>query len=177
MCRDTPQQCWRSTGIITERRRLEQAAQADHAETVAHLAFLQQVIDALPSSVYLVYGADARLLLANRAATSLWGAEWHIDQPMQEFLATHGIRIMDAQGRPLALTSSLPRCARCRGGDGLHHQETIRRPNGSSLPVLVNAVALDSSQEWHAVRQPTGPLAQHTQHADTEPLRWSSTRT
>src|SRR6266487_4167334 len=89
---------------ITERRRLEHAAQAVHDATVARLAFLQQIMDALPSSVYLVYGQDARLLLANRAAANVWGAEWHIDQPMQEFLATHGIRIFDAQGRPLALT-------------------------------------------------------------------------
>src|SRR5450759_4341173 len=63
---------------ITERRRLEQAAQAVHAQTAAHLAFFQQIMDALPSSVYLVYSADARLLLANRAATSMWGAAWHI---------------------------------------------------------------------------------------------------
>jgi PAS domain S-box-containing protein len=153
---------------ITERRRLELAAQVVHDETVARLAFLQQILDALPSSVYLVFGADARLLLANRAAVSAWGAAWHIDQPMQEFLATHGIRIFDAQGRPLALTDLATLRAVQEGETVLHHQEIIRRPNGSSLPVLVNAVALGSSQEWHALRQPTGPLAQHTQHADTE---------
>ena len=152
---------------ITERRRLELAAQVVHDETVARLAFLQQILDALPSSVYLVFGADARLLLANRAAVSAWGAAWHIDQPMQEFLATHGIRIFDAQGRPLALTDLATLRAVQEGETVLHHQEIIRRPNGSSLPVLVNAVALDSSQEWHALRQPTGPLAQHTQHANT----------
>ena len=89
---------------VTERRRLEHAAQAIHTQTVARLDFLQQIMDALPSSIYLVYGADARLLLANRAATSVWGAEWHIDQPMQEFLASHGIRISDTQGHPLART-------------------------------------------------------------------------
>ena len=153
---------------ITERRRLELAAQVVHDETVARLAFLQQILDALPSSVYLVFGADARLLLANRAAVSAWGAAWHIDQPMQEFLATHGIRIFDAQGRPLALTDLATLRAVQEGETVLHHQEIIRRPNGSSLAVLVNAVALDSSQEWQALRQPTGPLAQHTQHADTE---------
>jgi PAS domain S-box-containing protein len=152
---------------ITERRRLEHATQAVHAQTVARLDFLQQLIDALPSSVYLVYGADARLLLANRTAASAWGAEWRIDQPMQEFLATNGIRIFDAQGRPLDLTDLATLRAVQEGETVLHHQEIIRRPNGSSVPVLVNAVALDSSQEWHALRQPTGPLAQHTQHADT----------
>ena len=155
---------------ITERSRLEQTAQVVHTQTVAHLDFLQQLLDALPSSVYLVYGADARLLLANRAAASVWGAEWQIDQSMQEFLATNGIGILDAQGRPLALTDLATLRAVQKGETVLHQQEIIRRPNGSSVPVQVNAIALDSSQEWHAVRQPTGPLAQHTQHADTEPL-------
>jgi PAS domain S-box-containing protein len=155
---------------ITERRRLEHAAQVVHDETVARLDFLQQIIDALPSSVYLVYGADARLLLANRTATSVWGAEWHIDQPMQEFLAAHGIKIFDNQGRSLERTELATLRAVHQGETVLHHQETIRRPNGSSVPVLVNAIALDSSQEWQALRQPSGPLAQHTQHADTEPL-------
>jgi PAS domain S-box-containing protein len=153
---------------ITERRRLKQAAQAVHAQTVAHLTFFQQIMDALPSSVYLVYGADARLLLANRAATSMWGAAWHIDQPMQEFLATNGIRIFDPQGRPLALTDLATLRAVLEGETVLHHQEIIHRPNGSSLPMLVNAIELDSSHEWHAFRQATGPLAQHTQQADAE---------
>jgi PAS domain S-box-containing protein len=155
---------------ITERRRLELAAQAVHAETVARMDFLQQIMDALPSSIYLVYGQDARLLLANRAATSVWGTQWHIDQPMLEFLATNEIGIFDTQGRPLARTDLATLRAVQEGETVLHHQEIIRRPNGSSVPVLVNAIALDSSQEWQAVRQPTGPLAQHTQHADTEPL-------
>ena len=153
---------------ITERRRLEQAAQAVHAQTVARLAFLQQIMDALPSSVYLVYGADARLLLANRAAASVWGAEWQIDQPMQEFLAANGIGIFDAQGRPLALADLATLRAVQKSATVLHHQEIIRRPNGSSLPVLVNAVAVDSSHGWHAFRQETEPTAQHMQNADAE---------
>jgi PAS domain S-box-containing protein len=152
----------------TERRRLEQAAQAVHVETAARLSFLQQIIDALPSSIYLVYGADARLLLANRAASSLWGAEWRIDQPMQEFLATNGISVFDAQGRPLALTGFATLRAVQRGETVKHHQETIRRPDGSILPVLVNAVALDSPQGWRDFRKKTGPATEHTHAAAME---------
>ena len=103
---------------ITERRRLEHAAQAVHDETVARLTFLQQILDALPSSIYLVYSADARLLLANRAATSVWGAEWHIDQPMLEFLATNGIKIFDTQGRSLARHGFCHAACGARGRDG-----------------------------------------------------------
>ncbi len=132
---------------ITERRRLEQSEHVVHAETAARLAFLQQVLDALPSSVYLVYGPDARLMLANRAATSVWGAEWQADQPMLEFLTAHGIEILDAQGHPLASDQYATLRAVRLGEMVLQQQELIRRPGGSSLPVLVNAVVLPSQQE------------------------------
>jgi len=138
---------------ITERHRLEQATQTVQAQTIARLSFFQLLIDALPSSIYLVYGEDARLLLANRAATSVWGAEWHADQPMQEFLESNGISILSAQGRPLALEELATLRAVREGIMVRHHQETIRRPNQSSLPVLVNAVAFDAPQGWQLLRQ------------------------
>src|SRR6266571_3860205 len=125
---------------ITRRRQLEQAAQSVQTETAARLAFLQQVLDALPSSVYLVYGPDARLLLANRAAASVWGAGWQVDQPMLEFLTTHGIGLFDAQGHPLSSEQYATLRAAQRGETVLQQQELIRRPDGSSLPVLVSAV-------------------------------------
>ena len=59
----------------------------------------------------------------------------------------------------------------------LHHQEIIRRPNGSSVPVLVNAVAFDSSHGWHCFRQATEPTAQHRSMRMQSQLRWSSIRT
>ena len=147
---------------ITERRHLEQAMQAVHAQAVARLDFLQQIIDALPSSVYLVYGPDARLLLANRATASVLGALWHIDQPMLEFLATNGIEIFDAQGHPQTPEHFATLRAVQEGETVLHHQETIRRPNGSSLPVLVNAVVLDSSQWRNLAREEAEPPTQYT---------------
>ena len=147
---------------ITERRHLEQAEQVVHAETVAHLAFLQQVIDALPSSVYLVYGTDARLLLANRAASSVWGAEWLADQPMLEFLTSNGIEITNAQGYPLPPSQFATLRAVQRGETVLQQQEMIRRPGGSSLPVLVNTVALPAQRRW------SGPLQETEQQTPVE---------
>ena len=149
---------------ITERRHLEQAMQAVHAQAVARLDFLQQIIDALPSSIYLVYGPNARLLLANRAAASLWGAIWQIDQPMLEFLATNGIEIFDAHGQPLTPEHFATLRAVQVGETVLQHQETIRRPNGSSLPVQVNAVALDSSQWKNLAREEVEPTTQYASH-------------
>ena len=131
---------------VTERRSAEQAEQRAHARTAARLAFLQQILDALPSSVYLVYGPDARLMLANRAASSVWGAEWPIDQPMQEFIAANHIRIFDTQGRLLPPDKYATLRSIKYGETVLQHQETIRQPNGASLPVLVNAVVLPSQQ-------------------------------
>jgi len=44
----------------------------------------------------------------------------------------------------------------------LHHQKTIRRPNGSLLPALVNAVALDSSQWRYLAGEETEPTTQYS---------------
>ena len=133
---------------ITERRAAEQAEQQVHASTEARLAFLQQILDALPSSVYLVYGSEARLLLANQAASLVWGARWSIDQSMQEFLSQHQIALFDPQGRPLPPERFATLRATQQGETVLQHQESIRRPDGSTLPVLVNAVVLSMQPPW-----------------------------
>ena len=154
---------------ITERRHLEQAKQAEHAETAARLSFLQQVLDALPSSIYLVYGHDARLLLANRTADKVWGAQWQQQQPMQEFLASNGIRLFNAQGRPLLPAEFVTMRAVQQGETTLQRQETIRRADGTSLPILVNAVALNPQQITQPLPQ-TREAAGETPHAESEPL-------
>jgi signal transduction histidine kinase len=146
---------------ITRRRQLEQLAQAAHTQIVARLAFLQQLLDALPSSVYLVYGQEARLWLANRAAQRVWGASWRVDQPMQEFLERSGIRVFTAQGLPLSLEEFATLRAVRRGEAVLHHQETIRRPDGSLLPVLVNAVALEAQVDWTVLQGEAERSARH----------------
>jgi PAS domain S-box-containing protein len=140
---------------ITERGRQEQTAQATHAEVAARLSLLQQVLDAMPSSVYLVYGSDARLLLANQATSKLLGASWRPHQPMLEYLSAHGIRIFDVQGRPLPPDQFATLRAVQDGKTVLQQQETIRHPDGSGLPVLVNAVALPPQEVQHSWQQET----------------------
>jgi len=131
---------------VTERRRLEASERRLHAETQARQVLLQLILDALPSSVYLVRGRDARLVLANRSAAEVWGAAWPPGQPMGEFLAKHGICIVDAQGRPLALEQLATLRSLMQGETVLGYQEIIRRLDGTALPVLVNAVALGMQQ-------------------------------
>jgi signal transduction histidine kinase len=112
--------------------------------TETRRALLQKVIDELPSSVYLVRGHDARLVLGNRATNEVWGANWQPDQPMVEFLAQNGIRIFHFDGRPLAQSDFATLRAVRKGETVRHYEEIIRHKDGTTLPVLVNAVALDS---------------------------------
>jgi len=148
---------------ISERRRLEQAQNTTYAEAQAQRTFLQQVLDAVPGSIYVVHGRDARLLIANRQAASIWGAVWSPGQPMREFLEMHGIEILDAQGRAL-LPNVWATMRALQAETVLQHQEVISRPTSDSLPVMVNAVPLVSSH-WR------GPDAQEKRDDDgLEPL-------
>ncbi|HEX6477893.1 MAG TPA: ATP-binding protein [Ktedonobacteraceae bacterium] len=130
---------------ITEQRRLQQVEQHARAEMAAQLTVLQRILDELPGGVYLVRGQDARLVLANRAVVDVWGATWLPGQIMEEFLTTNGIRIFGVDGHPLAL-EDLATLKAVRYGEMVRHQqEVIRHPDGTILPVLVNAVALDAA--------------------------------
>lgn len=145
---------------ITRRRQLELATKVEHSETVARLTFLQAVLDAMPSGIYLVHGPDARLILANRAASNVWGAQWQPEQPMLEFLTANGIEIVDTQGHPISPEQYVTLRAVQWGETVLQQQELIRRPGGSNLPVLVNALALPAQQRW------SGPLQEADQQTE-----------
>jgi signal transduction histidine kinase/GAF domain-containing protein len=127
---------------VTEIRRLL-SIQRKQAETEGRLAQLQLILDELPSSVYLVHGPDARLVLANRATAEIWGAQWRPGQPLQDFLEQQHIRIFAPDGNPLPFERMATVRAIQHGETVYHHQQVIRQPDGSNLPVLVNAVALD----------------------------------
>ena len=141
---------------ITQRRKLEQAQTAVHLETLAQRTFLQQLLDALPSSIHVVHGHDARLVLANRAAASIWGAEWSAGQPMRAFLEEHSIRIVEASGRVVPPEAWATMRALLSGETVLQQQEIIRQPRGTSVPILVNAVPL-TSPHWRSLGVPDEP--------------------
>lgn len=127
---------------VTETRKLLAEQQA-RAEAESRRVLLQKVIDELPSGVYLVRGRDAKLVLANHAAQEVWGAHWSEGQTMSDFLASSGTQIVGSGGRPLE-ASDLATIQALGTGEAIrHYQEVVRRPDGTSLPVLLNAVALD----------------------------------
>jgi two-component system, chemotaxis family, CheB/CheR fusion protein len=121
---------------ITERRAAELQVQA-------RLAFLQHLLDAFPSSVYLVQGAEARLVLANRATSILWGAEWRIGQPMLDFLESNHIRLFDTQGKALPPAAFATMRALTSDQLVVQLQEIIHHANSTTLPVLVKAVHIE----------------------------------
>ncbi|HZC79982.1 MAG TPA: ATP-binding protein, partial [Ktedonobacterales bacterium] len=127
---------------VTETRRLAVEREARQAAE-AQWALLRSVVEELPGAVYLVRGIDARLVLANRAAVTLWGAEWPVGQPMEVFLAQSDTHIFAPDGQPLR-ADQLATLQVLRTRAPVHHyQETIQHANGARLPVLLNAVALD----------------------------------
>jgi PAS domain S-box-containing protein len=155
---------------ITERRRQEQSERAVYVETAARLTFLQQVLDALPSGVYLVHGNKARLLLANRAAAAVFGASWPTNHSMRAFLEENGIALFDAQGHPLPPEQYATLRAVRQGETVLQQQEIVRRPGGSSLPVLVSALPLSLPPETGHLA-PQGELVALVVHQDVTALK------
>jgi len=135
---------------ISRRCQLEQAHAPVHAEVLRERTFLHQVLDVLPSGVTVVHGPEARLVLINRAAASIWGAEWSDDLPMKEFLEMHQVRILDAQGRAIPPEAWATMRALLSGETVVQQQEVIRQPSGASLSILVNAVPL-VSPHWQSL--------------------------
>jgi signal transduction histidine kinase len=134
---------------ITERKRAEherEQRERERSEDIeAQRELLLMILDELPSSVYLVRGEDARLMLANRANTMLWGTPWPYNETMQDFLAEHRIWLSGPTGQPLPPEQWATLRALRDGETVRQHQETIHRPDGSTLPVLVNAVSLGTT--------------------------------
>ena len=139
---------------VTERKRLERREHEAREEAEAQQELLQLILDELPSSVSLVRGKDARLMLANHAAKTLWGASWPYDQPMETFLTKHQIRLYSPTGRSLEPAQWVTLRAVQQDETVRQYQETIRRPNGSHLPVLANAVALGTTRRLSRLPTP-----------------------
>ncbi|HET8840521.1 MAG TPA: PAS domain-containing protein, partial [Ktedonobacteraceae bacterium] len=131
---------------VTERRRLEHREQDAQEEMRARLDVLQLILDRLATGIFLVQGLQGRLLLANHAAIDLWGVEWSRNQSKEDFLAQSPVSFLTEDGQPLLPEHSLISHAMLTGEPVLHRQLVIRRPDGGSLPVIVDAIPLDLFQ-------------------------------
>lgn len=154
-------------------RQFTTPSQAASAATAAQLTFFQCIMDALPTSIAVVRGKEASLLLANRAAETLWGAYWQQGQSMREFVGRAGITIVDAQGRACSPETWATVRAASSGEAVYSHQEVIRQPGGKQIPVLVHAVPLSAATQWQENEQAEemrDPLVLAI-HQDVTPLK------
>lgn len=126
----------------SERQALEASVRAARSAAEARLALLQCILDVLPTGVSLVQGEDARLVLSNQATTVLWGAQWLPGQPWEDFLDANHLHLCDPSGEVLP-PAGCTLLRTLREGKTIHQQqEIICHADGTSLPVLVNAVIL-----------------------------------
>ncbi len=109
------------------------------------LALLQLVLDELPSAVYLVQGNDARLVMANQITANIWGATWQRGQSLDAFLREHGIRVLTPDRQPLPLEAFATIHALQWDERVREHRQIIVRPDGTTLPVVLNTVAFSGA--------------------------------
>jgi PAS domain S-box-containing protein len=127
---------------ITERVRLERIQQQLHAETEVRRKLLQTVLDALPCSVSLLRGPEARLVLANQATSSFWGASRLENQSFEDFFRKHGLQAVPDEGRDvLSIVQEV-----MYGEAVLQSQGTIRTQDGKEISTLVNIVPFELDQ-------------------------------
>ncbi len=120
-----------------------------YAEAEGRRRLLQTILDELPSGVFIVEGEESRMVLANRAAEATWGARWQQGVPARDFFRTSGVHIAQGDGRPMPI-ESLASVQIFRQEEPIRYlQEVIRRPDGTSLPVMVSAVRLPLLVEEH----------------------------
>lgn len=127
---------------VTETRRLIEERRA-RREAEARRALLQRVVDQVPAGVFLVSGRRARLVLGNSVAMRMFGAECPVGMTVAEFMEESGMRVLRLDGTVVA-TEELATLRTLRSGESLRSvQALMRQPNGYTLPILINTVALD----------------------------------
>ncbi|GCE07561.1 sensor histidine kinase [Dictyobacter aurantiacus] len=136
---------------VTERRRLEKIEQKLQAEQQAKLDFLQLIVDELPVSIYLVQGPDARFVLSNRAAANVWGVEMKPGQPLAEFMKENNIQLLGPGGQALSLQQLAVYRATTTGESIYQFQEVVRRPDGTTIPILVCAIPLKEHKDLRRI--------------------------
>ena len=125
---------------ISERRVAERQVEVRQA-------FLQHLLDALPSSVLLVQGTRRACCWPIGPSPPCGEPQWPVGQPLLDFLESHSIALFDSQGqKPYPLPTLATMRALHEGKPVADYQEVIHHADGTTLPVLVNAVPFMDQQ-------------------------------
>ncbi|MFT3772174.1 MAG: ATP-binding protein [Minicystis sp.] len=112
---------------VTDRRRTEAALAAERS-------WLRAVIERSPVSIVLSEDTDGRRVMANRHAEELFGRPLPRDRGIAQYIGS----ICDREGSPLALDDT-PTARALRGESTTGKDLVIRRPDGTTVPILVSA--------------------------------------
>ena len=116
-------------------------------EELASNASLQNLFDEVPSGILILAGYDARIIIANRAASSTIGTSWYYQQPLQEAIENSKAQFLDRDNRPLSF-EQLSTVRALRTGESLHGvQEIIHLANGLDYAITINATVL-TNDHW-----------------------------
>jgi PAS domain S-box-containing protein len=103
------------------------------------LAHLQQVIEQLPSAVYVCEAPGGVIRLYNQRAAQFWGRAPKLGDTDERFWGA--FRLFRADGRALPHAET-PMAEALHGGSAHDEEVIIERPDGSRLPVRVNIAPL-----------------------------------
>ena len=99
------------------------------------LAHLKQVVDQIPSAVYVCEAPSGVIRLYNRRAAELWGRQPTVGDTDELFCGAHRLFLTDGRALPHAET---PMAQSLRDGTTHDEEVVIERPEGSRVTVRVN---------------------------------------
>ena len=135
---------YEGTPLFTEERTDLYGLPTLIGELKPDLKHIERIINEIPCGIALVHDVDARLALANQAATQAWGAQWQAEQPIQEFLRSSDVQVYRGDGTPLPVEELVAMQALQQGERMEPQQIFIRHPDGSAHLFLTHTLALDS---------------------------------
>jgi PAS domain S-box-containing protein len=103
------------------------------------LTHLQQVIEQLPSAIYVCEAPSGVIRLYNQRAAQFWGRAPKLGDTDERFCGA--FRLFRADGRVLPHAET-PMAEALHGGSAHNEEVVIERPDGSRLPVRVNIAPL-----------------------------------
>lgn len=132
----------RITGAVSIRHDITDLLAAQ-AELIAQRAFLQAVLDQMPSGLLVVEAGTSRVLLANRGIAAVWGRDM-TGVVMSEFLEP--VRASGLNGE-LRGARDWPVMRALQRGEEIHNEVVrVSRPDGTVMHISANAAPIRNEQ-------------------------------